>query len=988
MAKGFKSSVRKPSPLAEIISPGPRKATTPALKSAGRIRPEVPARVNPVVAAAIAESGLSAAAAEGRLGSPAALSGQQMIAEELKSSGFGEGWRKKLESTARQSLIQLGKTDTPNDADIKAEAYDMAVRQAEGIGNQKMRNMVMTMIRNEFGVVPSGNLSKGVEKVPVEKRRKGIVGTGKNVEELKQEQIQEMATRARERRPHEIATGGINDVALLADIQAMDKAVSEGDEQAYQKSLRRFEQRLSAHLLLSGEISSHDLTFTSKGAVGGISAEEGMRPARYAGNKGGKLDRGERRPPLEGKTTQPGAISREPTQMAHDALDVIATDPALLDRFLSRFNEKDQIALRKKFKQINKLPSSEANYMRKGELLRAFDKALSIEGISKSMEIAQESKDPRQLRALQSTAFSPAQEAEQRESGRVAQRAVSDTISLVDRISKGRRYQATSAGRALMKKDISDIVGAFKKFTADKDVIAGIQGRVRAAIGRSAAGNHEGIIEIGKILNAVRSQGLRRTPGVAEQIGETAGSMPQIEAIISGVGTRIRGGASTRAAKPGRNVLTGKIVKTGIAEIPPTAPSRRGEVTGLEHEEVKRVAPAPTLKEMRDADLPEHLKATSDRITRQADIKERREAYKAPEPSELDKAIDQFRTAVMGDARKAGDPDTLPDFDSSEAQRAASILNERLRSLSKAYKTEMDKLSKSRGPGEIRNAKQLSQARAELQKLEQEIASGKRDLDSLTSSNVMSYGREFGLRINRGTRFSENDPMSREKFEDAPFISKGDSRELFTTELIKPKLVREYKEALESRIKMLESQVTDWEKAVESGVRLLEKKGANIDTAFVNAATREGVLRGTKQGTIEALKRQLESKTLEPKERARIEAILERDAPKRRPVQVATEAPRPGTRPLPGMFAPAPIAKDIRDRREITGGSVVGGEVAEAGRPISDVRREVERARKSGKRVKKPRSQNLRIADRERLKQFGKMQELMGAIDEAQGLPR
>lgn len=926
LAGMFRTSPLKKKPAEQVSAPPPIEAN-------------VPSRAAPRIEAASRAQGLSATGVRGQIGDPADISGPQRIAIAVKKAGFEGDFAKRFMDQARKELIAANVDDptsphyknksfVPSPGDIKAQAYDIAMRKVSSIREPKLQSELEKVVRTTFITDSSEprRLHKGVIKA--DKPRKGLTGEGQ--QDIDQEMIYKLAAKARERRPQEIAMEGISDDVLRSDIGKMRAAIENNDEAAYAKHLRRFEQRLATLMVQEKKISVSDTDRTATRDAAGPSRESRGRKEIY--QESGPQEPGSE---TEGKVAVKGTIKREPMDISKDALDVIANDDAQRDKFLSRFSETDQIALRKKFERIKDDPGSEAAQMARGDLLRTITKALSIEGISKNLAITDEGKGAKQRRALSGVAPSPVVELEGREQQAANKGRVAAAIQAINGIRAGYEKLPVNEQRRRMTGDIGSIMEAFRGYTQNRMLLRSIEGGVRNAAGKAAAGNLDPINKIGSIIRSISRVG--NVPTAEKQIAGRQGDMSQIEAMLTGIGTRVRGGPSARRAQAGRNVLTGK-EEPPVPGIPESSPMRRTDVRGDE--------PRRTIGEPYVASAAEPR--AKGKLKRPAPVAQ----------SALADAIDEYMSDIQAEAGGAGDVQYgggrgQPSLESM--QRSRRLLTERIKRLTLDSKNELKKLQKTRVPAAIRDVNQLESAKAQLAKLEKE----RKDLDA-----------EY-RRIPQLLEVFAKDPAPGQGYEGEykdggrEFRSSETSGGLFS----RKQTVGEFKEQLQNRIKLLERQVADYQRVIAKAAKAGKIKGRDVGVAL-----REGERGEMQPGRMDISRMRLQlARTTDPKERARIEKALDRVAktPKARQKSGATSA-----EPLPEMFAPSRIPSE-RDVREVTAGEYSGGRQEVRGRKISPERRRAQRTKYKPKRPEGDRTSDLRA--------MGSNRELAALIE---GLPR
>lgn len=958
MAKKTKTvSGRSGSPLIEFFKGGRKNAPTrAAASSSGPIDPNV--RSGAAVAAAVEGERIGLGSPQSVVRRKGAVTPQMTDLMELGIAipkKFEGNFRKTFEDEARKAVFEretrnvnspnFGNNNyVPEPPDVRAEAFKMAMREASTVDSTKLQGMLETMAREVFGAKPSGKVQKGITKA--DKPRAGLIG-GNDIE---QEDIYKLAAKARERRPHEINVEGINDDVLRNDVLKMQAAIDAGDEVEYAKVSRRFEQRLAANMTQEADASTHDPTRTATKEVGGQTGEMKGRKAIYQESEGAPAGS-----ETEGKTSIKGTIKREPADITKDALDVIANDEEKLNKFLSRFNDVDQRAMRDKFKRIKDDPTSEAAQMSRGDLLRVMDKALSIEGTAKNLAVTDEGKGAKQQRALKGIAPSPVVELEKREEQAKNKGRVKAAIDAIAGIRVGYKQLPINEARKQMTSNISTIMDAFRGYTENRLLLRSIEGGVRNAAGKAAAGELGPINKIADVLRAVSSA--RRISTPEKQIAGRKGDMSQLEAILTGLGSRVRGGASTRRALPGRNVLTGK-QEPPVRGVPESSPTRRGDFAG-------------------------------DRV----DTGVKAEGYVAPPAgprgklkpvvsatNSIDDIVDEYMSGIKREAAGASDKGYYEGGGKTDG--ASRLLVSRVRELTTGVKNSLKEIRRNRVPVAIRDANQLESAKAELAKLE------KMKLDS-----DAEYDRV---------------PQLLEVFAKDPALGQGyegeyklGGREFRTSEtkgglFTRKRTVGEFKEQLQNRIKLLDSQIAGYQRVIAKAMK--DKKISSRD-AGVALRESERYSMNPKRQEIEKLRRRIQDHKPDPEEE---KLRAQRDLPTvlesmQRQLQEAMAKPvsrpkagsdRPGAEKRPGyvrsdqpldeMFAPT-RGQSQRDLREPTGGEFSGGVIQERGRPMSDVMK-----RAKGKVNLKPKKKGRETVVQRDARRIRKNRDLAGLIE---GLP-
>ena len=904
---------------------GPSKITQKPIEqvsSPGPIEANVPSRAAPRIQAASRAQGLSATGVRGQIGDPAEISGPQRIAIAVQKAGFEGDFVKKFTDQARKELIAANVDDptssnyknksfVPSPGDIKAQAYEIAMRKVSNVREPKLQAMLEKMTRTAFGLgtTEPRRLQKGVTQA--DKPRKGIKGGG--APELDEQMIYKLAAKARERRPQEIAMEGISDDVLRNDVGKMREAIENNDESAYAKHLRRFEQRLATLMVQEKKISVSDTDRTATRDAAGPSRESQGRKEIYQ-------ESGPQKPgsETEGKVAVKGTIKREPMDMAKDALDVIANDEGQRNKFLSRFNETDQRALVKKFNKIKDDPGSDAAQMARGDLLRVMTKALSIEGISKNLAITDEGKGAKQQRALRGIAPSPVAEIERRETQAGNKGRIASAIQAINGIRAGYETLPANEQRRRMTGDIGSIMEAFRGYTQNPMLLRSIEGSVRNAAGKAAAGNRDPINKIGSIIKSISRTG--NVPDPEEQIAGRQGDMSQLEAIMTGIGTRVRGGASARRAQPGRNVLTGK-KEPPVPGIPESSPMRRTDVRG---DEPRRTIGEPYV-------APAAEPRAKGKLKRPAPVAQ----------SALADAIDEYMSDIQAATGGAADVQYggargQPSL--ASIQSARRLLTARIKTLTIDSKNELKKIQRTKVPAAIRDAKQLESARAQLAELEKKKQSLDAEYDRVPQLLEM-FAKDPALGQGYEGEYKDGE---------REFRKSETSGGLFT----RKRTVGEYKEQLQNRIKLLDSQVSGYQRVIAKAM-----KEGKIGGRDVGVALREGERGEMQPGRMDISRmRQQLARTTDPKERARIENALARVAPKVKPKQKSKAA---SAEPLPEMFAPSRVPAE-RDVREVTAGEYSSGRQEVRGRKISPERRRGQRTKYKPKRPEGDRMSDLR----------------------------
>jgi hypothetical protein len=298
--------------------------------------------------------------------------------------------------------------------------------------------------------------------------------------------------------------------------------------------------------------------------------------------------------------------------------------------------------------------------------------------------------------------------------------------------------------------------------------------------------------------------GQKAPPTIEEQVGSAKGDVPQLAAIMTGVGNRIRGGASTARAKPGaRNVMTGKRLKKGVAPAAePLGLVAKGEKPALKLGEY--------YAEYRDQEYSKGKKpGPRQPVQRVAD--------------NLDEAFDQFMADTQSEVLGKGDV-RMQGRDAETMGKVRGRASERLRSLMKAYKDETKQLNEQKDIAEIRDAKQLAAAQKDLAALNKEIAEGKKKLDDIRRYVAPRQSKNIGEDVRRRVPVDEGDDFR-------PSVSRPKS----LPQTQDAETIRDFQAALENRIKVLQGRVTMFERELARATQ-----GKGIGPRVMGAAVREG----------------------------------------------------------------------------------------------------------------------------------------------------
>jgi hypothetical protein len=429
--------------------------------------------------------------------------------------------------------------------------------------------------------------------------------------------------------------------------------------------------------------------------------------------------------------------------------------------------------------------------------------------------------------------------------------------------------------------------------------------------------------------------GQKAPPSIEEQVGSAKGDVPQLAAIMTGVGNRIRGGASTARVKPGaRNVLTGKRLKRGVA---PAAEPKGGVETGaatgvgesaglplgrargnvrqqpVRQEEggyaTGRVELNPPKVETGGGSYVPPKRYTP-RGGRMSFVRAERPSVEdlgVPTTDKLSNAFDQFMADTQSEVLGKGDV-RMQGRDAQTMGKVRGRASERLRTLMKAYKDETKQLNEQKDIAEIRDAKQLASAQKDLAALNREIADGKKRLDDIRRYVAPRQSKNIGEDVRRRVPVDEGDDFR-------PNVSRP--KNLPQTQ--DAETMRDYRAALEGRIKVLQRRVTIFERELARATQ-----GKKIGPRVMGAAVREG-------------------------RRQEMPAIRQKGTPKQKGKSKARSTP-----PLPEVVQPS-VTPGERDERAFTGGEFVKGVRQERGRKQSEpVKRAMRGKRMRLKKTQKP----------------------------------
>jgi hypothetical protein len=536
---------------------------------------------------------------------------------------------------------------------------------------------------------------------------------------------------------------------------------------------------------------------------------------------------------------------------------------------------------------------------------------------------------------------------------------IRSAMNVIENVMGGsRKYDSRSSGREAMTADIGSVMRALNQYVPGNRLFQDrMQGQVRKAFGMAASGNMR---PLGELMKVFQMLGQKAPPSIEEQVGSAKGDVPQLAAMMTGVGNRIRGGASTARAKPGaRNVLTGKRLKRGVA---PAAEPKGGVETGgatgvaesaglplgrargnvrqqpVRQEEGGYETGRPELNPPKVEEtefkpyVPKRYGARGGRMSFVRAERPSVEDLGVPTTDKLSNAFDQFMADAQSESLGKGDV-RMQGRDAETMGKTRRVAASRLRSLMDAYKDETKQLNEQKDIAEIRDAKQLAAAEKSLADLKKEIADGKKKLDDIRRYIAPRQSKNLGEDVRRRVPVDEGDDFR-------PTVSRPKN----IPQTQDAETIRDFQAALEGRIKVLQGRVLAFERRLAR-----DTKNMDIGPRVMGAAIREG--------------RRLE-----------MPAIRQKGTPKQREKSKARSTP-----PLPEVVQPS-VTPGERDERAFTGGKFVKGVRQERGRKQSEpVKRAMRGQRKKFKRPQKP-SYVERMEDVEMVNRRG----LAGLI---QGLP-
>lgn len=934
MAKNRKTKSVVPDPLsARILSQGggkrPIQRPTPT-EGQAPFNPTIPSRGDVARDERSRSAGLSAEAQRGAIGDPSRMSTNQRVGRAIKDAGFEGNFVAKFRKDAEEFLIESEITNQqspnyknprwrPEPGEIKAMAYDMAMRKVRAQSNPKLRAALEIIVNREFEIERGTAIRPERSSRP----RVGLVGSPKSdSESTKARRLAEAGAAARERRPYDIVLEGTTDEVLREQTKRLQAAIDEGDEIAYARELRKFEQTLATRMVQDKDHSTAGSDRTATSDQRTTSREEAGRN-RY--DDGGPQKPGSE---TEGKVATPGNIKREPGDITRDAFDVIASDEAELNKFLSRFNEKDRAKIMRELARIDKDPNSDSRSMAKGEYLKSIDKALSIEGQVKT-ETKTGVNNPASRRRAERLATLPrVGRIEANEEGRSKRASIRAILSVFeDRVKELNATRENLSKTSGFRHERGSLNARSrtnaKNFRAALDNAVSIfQSLIPTGLGPKKVKrvlvdsfNQPGKLEqIISALKGVLNKGEFRPGGRNIEEEMSGRSMPQVDAIFSGVGSRIRGGPSTRAARAGI---------PGIPTQNETSPPKSGRSGRSD------AGSQPPAKVPEGAKRPEP--GTSG----------------IPTSSSLDRAIDEYmetinREAVLMRDRKFGTP--LPKVSepmkADDYERAGKIMATRVRELTESLTDELRKISTNKVPRVIKDANQLESAKKELKDLQDAIREGRKTLrdvvryQGVTRRKIGSLEKP-GAVVDASARIDVENQISQ----------------------------------LEGIIKRLEENLGLYGKAIATGAKRLGLKDKDIQVAVREAERASNFPDRVKMGVP-------------------IGPSRAKPAPKKGKPRKAVAVPKGyvrSDRPLPEMFART-IGDSLADVREVTGGEFNRGSREKPGRPMSDARKRALKSLNTRRRIEiirsiKDRKSGNRGNDRARIRDNEGLAKLLEGID-------
>ena len=888
------------------------------------------------VAARLASAGISAGAVRGRVGDPADPSVSQRVALLAEQLGFGgsrdKDYGREFRARAAKKLkdAEIANPESPNygnrnfkpnSADVEAEAHSMAMRRVESIDDPEYRDLFGRIVDAEFNIQRSGKAE--VFRPGQEETRPGLRGEATEGKTLKEQEyrIKQLSAEARAKRPGEIMERGITDESIKDIGEQIKKAYDDGNIEEANRLTALYDQMVDTKLVVEGELSAYEPTRTQSGDaarnLNKLQRREiyGDESPRTAGSE------------TEGKVSGPGARSRE--SYSSGVFEALAADidaegnfGPTISKFFERYNPKDVQALKERLKKISSDRSGDSFVMTAAEKLRAFEKALSIEGQAKAASVSGVANRPAAQRRFERetapTMQSPAEIEETRAAGR---RSASQAVKLIDQIMSGERGYAnpsargaqagaTSAGRKQMSSDRKILFSAFKSMIDNRKALKRVNAALRGAMGEAAAGNTARLGSIKKALQyAIRES--REPTRAGAEVSKFKGSFSQLAAIM---GTEGKHSPSTRAMRGGINRLTGRGMKgiksspaTQIAETP-----KSGRM--IDAEEYSGQVPAAPTAGFRSRS---HMEAVARRERDAA----RRGSQGLDETKSAVRAFKDVRGALVSTAMsprgKGGDVARMASSRDPRVMAATRAeLNKEIKALTNEHRTAMEQLGKGkmRGPGgskinpEQFLTNQLDEAKAKLEQLKQEQA----DFNAM-----MQGGKGKQLPAKRYAKVKKRMPGTLE--DPGPVV-----------EYVDRQTAADYQKALEARIKILEGEVDSIEQAVERAARGVNvARETKTDVAF------------------------------------RIKQALSKRPPAYKPKMRKKERIKEGASTIPESLVPRKggIPEESRRPREVTGGQYIGGVKVEPGRPRSDVRERAARFKGKKRVPSKPKYDSTRTRE-------------------------
>lgn len=548
----------------------PQAATRPSETPAPR-NLSIPSRTPVPVAKAKAEAGISEASVRRGIGDTIDVSDQQVLAEALSDAGFGtykDGttWQTRFTKLAEDYIKQATRSkNKPDPEDVQEQAYQLAMRRKE-LAPPEIRGELEAMIREAFAAKGSsafpinpGDLQKGTQKA--DRTRPGLLGNPGVSEEDSGKALQD-AIKNNLALDREVAIEGFSPERLQFLSDQLRSLEQSGDKEAYERAKQKFIRAVAASSIEDGSMPLYDASRTAKTRITDQTREQGIRKDRH-----GHQDKGEKAPAskAEGTVNRPGAIGEETSESIDRAIRVFAANPSLAKKLMEMFNEKDKRAFAKAMKRVEDQPNSDVAQLELHEVLKRGIKAMSIEGLAKRRAQNNAASDNlNDMMRKSSREMDPVKRKTDEENLAERELLFKDAVGAIRRVTGGKMFtdesrRATREGGREME-EIIDRVSAFYESTGIRPSMKqALRAELRRDIGMAAAGNMDGIRKhLSRLKKAMSPDG----PDIDSAIAKNQSGMESVvEALSTGIGSRIRGGPSTRAMQPARNVLTGKMMK-------------------------------------------------------------------------------------------------------------------------------------------------------------------------------------------------------------------------------------------------------------------------------------------------------------------------------------------------------------------------------------------------------------------------------------------